>query len=145
MTSFSTTIWRVTALSIVLAACGRGAAAQGSLKCRAADNHSANMISDIKRYMSATDARTVFNRDSVMRLPLVSSSQVSLQTDERICAKLVQAYNTLPNPYSPPSLYVVKLGNKGYVAHDPDRKVGEFSVIFVFSTKYVRTGGWGGM
>ena len=116
---------------------------QTNLKCRAANEHSANMISEITRYVTATDARTIFNRDSVMHLPVVSSSQISLVTDERICAKAVQAYIGLPTPYTPPSLYVIKLGTKGYVTHDPDRKVGEFSVVFVFNTKFVRTGGWG--
>jgi hypothetical protein len=94
--------------------------------------------------MTATDSRTVYNRDTVMRLPVVSSSQISLVTDERICAKVIEAYGALPTPYTPNSLYVIKMGNKGYVAHDPDRKNGEFSVIFVFNAKYTRIGGWGG-
>ena len=144
MTLFSIKLWQVSALAIGLSTFGHSAVAQASLKCRPADNYSANMISDIKRYLSATDARTVFNRDSVMHLPVVSASQVSLSTDERVCTKVVQAYSALPNPYTPARVYVVKMGQKGYVAHDPDRKVGEFSIVLVFNTKYVRTGGWGG-
>lgn len=135
---------QIAIIGIGIGLAGNVSEAQPILKCRAANAHSANMISEIIWYMTATDARTIYNRDSVMHLPVVSSGQISLVTDERICAKVVAAYGSLPAPYTPASLYVIKMGNKGYVAHDPDRKVGEFSAVFVFSTKYVRTGGWGG-
>jgi hypothetical protein len=79
-----------------------------------------------------------------MHLPVVNAGQVTLVTDERICTKVVDAYTALPNGYTPANLYVIKMGTKGYVSHDPSRKVGEFTVFFVFNTKYVRTGGWGG-
>jgi hypothetical protein len=144
MTFLSIKLWRNLVLAAVACVVAHSAAAQASRKCRPADNHSANMISDITRYLTATDARTIYNRDSIMHLPVVTARQVTLVTDERICTKVVQAYRTLPNPYTPASLYVVKLGSTGYVAHDSDRKVGEFSVIFVFNTKYARVGGWGG-
>lgn len=134
----------VTAFAISVSGFGGSTAAQTSLKCRAADDRSANTISELQRYVAATDVRTAFQRDSIMHLPAVASNQVSLVTDERVCAKVVQAYSTVPNPYTPTRVYVVKIGSKGYVTYDPDRKAGEFSVFFVFNTKYVRTGGWVG-
>ena len=144
MTHFSKQICRIAIFAIGSIGVHDTANGQASAKCRAADGRSASMISDIKRYLAATDPKMIHNRDNVMHLPVVSSSQVSLVTDEKVCAKAVQAYGTVPNAYTPTKLFVVKMGNKGYVTYDPDRKAGEFSVVFVFDTKYVRTGGWVG-
>ena len=136
--------WRAALFVIAVSTFGASAAAQSSLKCRPADNYSAGLISNIQWYDTTTNAQAIYKRDSVMHLPVVNANQVSLVTDERICAKVVDAYTALPNGYTPANLYVIKMGTKGYVAHDPSRKVGEFTVVFVFNTKYVRTGGWGG-
>jgi hypothetical protein len=135
---------RIAVFAIAANIIGTSAGAQASLKCRPADNYSASMISNIQWYDTTTNTQAIYRRDSVMRLPVVNSTQVSLVTDERICAKVVDAYTALPNGYTPANLYVIKIGTKGYVSHDPGRKVGEFTVFFVFNTKYVRTGGWGG-
>lgn len=144
MTRVSRCLTCMTLLSIAVISLGADAGAQGSQKCRPADPRSSNMISGIKRFVSSTDPKTVYQRDSIMHLPVVSTSQISLVTDERVCAKVVDAYLTVPNGYTPVNVYVVKMGSKGYVAYDPDRIAGEFTVVFVFSTKYVRTGGWVG-
>ena len=136
--------WRIVLFAIALSIFVTRSGAQTSLKCRPADDYSASMISNIQWYDTTTNAQAIYKRDSVMHLPVVNANQVSLVTDERICAKVIDAYTALPNGYTPANLYVIKMGTKGYVAHDPSRKVGEFTVLFVFNTKYVRTGGWGG-
>ena len=136
--------WRIAVFAFAVSIIGTKAAAQASLRCRPADNYSANMISNIQWYDTTTNAQAIYKRDSVMHLPVVNAGQVTLVTDERICTKVVDAYTALPNGYTPANLYVIKMGTKGYVSHDPSRKVGEFTVFFVFNTKYVRTGGCGG-
>jgi hypothetical protein len=144
MTFLSRKMEWATALVVAMGVFNGSAAAQGSLKCRVADNRSAGIISGLQRFMSSTDPRIVFDRDSIMHLPAVSANQVSLVTDERTCLKAVQAYATIPLGYTPVKVYVFKIGSKGYVVHDPDHRSGERGAKFVFNTKWVRTGGWSG-
>ena len=70
---------------------------------------------------------------------------MTVVTDEKLCAKIIAGYAALPKlAYTPARVYVIKLGSKGYAAYDPDKKGGEFTAIHIFSTKFVRIGGWVG-
>ena len=128
-----------------IAAVPPNAAAQTLTKCRPADSYTEVLIGTLKADVSSTDPRVVFRRDSTYHIPVVSPSRITLVTDEKICAKIIQAYAALPNgAYTPARVYVIKLGSKGYAALDPDRKAGEFSIFHIFNTKYVDVGGWVG-
>ena len=54
------------------------------------------------------------------------------------------AYALLPKSYTPPSLYVVKLGNKGYAVLDPTDLTGDQRTVMIFDTKFKRVGGYTG-
>jgi hypothetical protein len=118
-------------------------AAQGNLKCRSADATSDRLIQGLKSDVVSTDPDVIRARDSVYHIPVVPASQISLVTDERVCAKVVQAYATLRyGPYTPTRVYVIKMGSKYTVAHDPDVREGEFSLVHIFDSKYSKVGGW---
>lgn len=132
-------------LSLVVFISSRSALAQTNLKCRAADSYSDMLIDALKWYVTTQDPATIAARDNYYHVPVVASSQISLVTDERICAKVVQAYASLPHgAYTPSRVYVIKMGSKYTVASDPDAKAGEFSIVHIFDSKYVAIGGWVG-
>jgi hypothetical protein len=134
---------QASALLLAILTLSHGASGQTLKKCRAADTQSLALIRELQEWMTTTDPQKIASRDTVFHLPVVSSSQVVLVTDEKLCAKVVQAYAGYP-AYTPVNLYVVKLGSKGYVGYDPDRKGGEFTAVHIFNTKFVRIGGWAG-
>lgn len=112
-------------------------------KCGVANDTSAALISELKNWMTTQNPKRITLRDNVFHIPLVSVSQVTLVTDERICGKVVQAYAALPAfPYTPSRVYVIKLGTKNYAGFDPSRKGGEFVAVHIFDSKYIRVGGW---
>ena len=115
-----------------------------SLKCRPADATSAGLVAELKRWATTTDPSRVSQRDTLFHVPVVSVSQITVVTDEKVCLKVIQGYSLNPVPYTPTRLYVIKLGSKGYVGFDPDRKNGEFSVVHIFDSHYRHIGGWGG-
>lgn len=131
------------ALIVALVTISHGVAAQTVKKCRPADAHSRGLIRELQGWVTTTDAQTIASRDTIFHIPVVSSSQIVLVTDEKVCAKVAAAYLASAG-YTPASLYVIKMGSKGYVGFDPDRKGGEFTAVLIFSTKFVRIGGWVG-
>jgi hypothetical protein len=120
------------------------ASGQATSKCRPADATSANLITALKKWVTTTNSKRIFERDNYFHVPVVSVSQISLVTDERTCGKAIQAYSAMPSGYTPASLTVVKLGNKGFATIDPLNKAGQFAVVFIFDTKWVDIGGWTG-
>lgn len=132
------------ALAFVLALDASQAAAQTTPKCRPADAHTANLISHLVYRISATDPRDTRLRDSVYKIPVVASSQITVVNDERVCGKLIEAYSRDAEGRVPVSLYVIKLGTKHYAVMDPGDKAGEFSIVLIYNSKYVRVGGMTG-
>jgi len=120
------------------------AAAQGSPKCRPANDTSENIIGDLKNWITTSDPERIAARDSVFKIPVVSLSQISVVTDERICAKVIQGYAAMTGGYTPASVYVIKMGTKHYAAHDPARKAEQHSIVHIFDAKYQSIGGWTG-
>ncbi|HUF65997.1 MAG TPA: hypothetical protein VMM17_08470 [Gemmatimonadaceae bacterium] len=120
------------------------AGAQSTSKCRPADWRSDGIISHLKYRISATDPRDIRLRDSVYRIPVVPPNQITVVTDERICAKLVDAYSRGASGWVPVNLYVIKLGDNHYAVMDPEHKAGGFSMVMIYDSKYVRVGGWTG-
>src|SRR6266508_6031669 len=108
------------------------ASAQESLKCRAADQTSAGLITQLTNWVTTTDPERIADRDTLFHVPVVPVSQITLVTDEKICVKVIATYAALPGGYTPPTVYVVKMGSKNYVGYDPTYKAGEYSIVFVF-------------
>jgi len=136
---------RVAVVGVGLIVSSRAAVSQTNLKCRPADASSDMLIDALKWYVTTQDPATIAARDNYYHVPVVPVNQISLVTDERICSKVVQAYATLAHgAYTPARVYVIKMGSKYTVAHDPDVKAGEFSSVHIFDSKYVNIGGWVG-
>lgn len=129
------------ALPLVLA-CSVSAGGQSTLICRGPDETSQALITELQEWMSTTDPERIADRDTLYHVPVVRANQIALVTDERICTKVAQAYGAPPGVTA--RLYTVKLGSKGYVAYDPEQKAGDYKNVLIFSTRYVRIGGWTG-
>jgi hypothetical protein len=133
----------VRALLVVPAMVSTGAFAPAPLKCRAADARSLGLIRELREWVTTADPERIASRDTIFHIPVVPASQITLVTDERVCAKVVQAYARYP-AHTPDSLYVIKMRSRGYVGFDPDRKGGEFTAVYIFNSKYAHVGGWVG-
>lgn len=135
----------VAILGIAAVASSGKAWGQAPTKCRPADSYTEMLIGTFKAEVTSTDPHVVSLRDSVYRIPVVPPDEITLVTDEKICAEIIQAYANLKGgAYTPARVYVIKMGSKGHAALDPDRKAGEFSILHIFNTKYVDVGGWVG-
>jgi hypothetical protein len=117
---------------------------QGSTKCHPADDNSAGLIARLKDWVTTTDPERVDQRTNIFKIPVVDPKFIVLSTDEKICAKLVQAYAGVSGGYVPASIYVVKMGPKYYAVLDPTDPAGEFNTVMIFDSKLLRTGGWTG-
>jgi len=93
--------------------------------------------------MTTTNPKQIALRDDTFHVPVVSPNQIVLVTDENVCARMIRAYADYP-AYTPIKLYVIRMGSKGYVGYDPDRKGGEFTAVYIFDTNFVHIGGWVG-
>jgi hypothetical protein len=73
-----------------------------------------------------------------MKLPQVSASQITYVTDNRVCSKAVTPYNAKAGigSVSPSGkLYVIKVGSV-YVANDPVKSAGEFTIFVTLDSKF---------
>jgi hypothetical protein len=132
-------------LGISILASAGNAWGQAPTKCRPADSYTEMLIGTFKAEVTSTDPLVVSLRDSVYRIPVVPPGEITLVTDEKVCAEIIQAYSNLKHgAYTPARVYVIKLGSKGHAALNPDRKAGEFSILHIFNTKYEDVGGWVG-
>jgi len=132
------------ALAFALALGASEPAAQTTPKCRPADAYTANLISHLVYRISATDPRDIRLRDSVYKIPVVASGQITVVKDERVCGKLIEAYSRDADGRVPVSLYVINLGTKHYAVMDPEDKAGEFSIVLIYDSRYVQVGGMTG-
>lgn len=137
---------RIVLVAAILAsvATGQSAMAQSVQRCRAPDNDSARLITELKAWMATTDAERIADRDTLYKIPVVNASQITLVTDEATCLKAANAYGTQPGSTSPARVYVVKLASKGFAVYDPDQPAGEYRVVMILTTKFVVSGGWTG-
>ena len=145
MISVKRLVSRATSIAVVATVTLSTASAQTVPKCRPADGQSAALIYELKRYVTSQDPKVINARDNYYHIPVVATSQISLVTDERLCQKAIQAYASFASgAYTPTQVYLIKLGTKNYVAHDPSVKAGEFSIVHVFDAKFILIGGWVG-
>lgn len=120
----------------------------GAQSCMPADSLSTDMLAEIKRLMAPGNVvRTT------LQLPSVDTSQITLVTDDSVCAAGLVALDSLVHATNPDAdasiparnLYVVSIGGyKGIV--DPDASAGEWLPIYFFDAlwTYVSTViGWG--
>lgn len=120
-----------------------GNAGAHAIQCGPANDTSAALLTDLKGWMTTENPNKVVLRDRVFRIPVVAESELSLVSDEKICRKVVEAYERLPEfAYTPARVYVIKLGASGYVSYDPDKKGGEFVSVHIFDRDYAHSGGW---
>lgn len=124
--------------------CGCVASAQGTLKCRATNPTSANLIGQLTNWVTTSDPERIAQRDTIYHIPVVPVSQLTLVTDETVCGKIIQAWAALPGGHTAATIYVVKMGSKNYAAYAPTDKAGEYSIVLIFDSKYKHVGGWTG-
>ena len=114
-------------------------------KCHIADDVSAGLVFELKDWATTADTTRVRLRNTVYKLPTgIDSNAIALVTNERICGKAITGYAAASGGYAPTTLYVIKLGQKGYAVLDPTDNAGDFETVMFFDMKYQRVGGWTG-
>lgn len=119
------------------------AAARSTLKCRPADDTSLSIILQLKQWVTTQNPERISERDNIFHVPVVPANQITLVTNETICARVIRAYTEYQG-YTPARLYVIKMGSSGYAGYDPDKHGGEFTAVSIFDSSYVHIGGWSG-
>ena len=88
--------------------------------CRGTDQRSADMIEQVRWYVTATGGDDAVSRGS-LRLPVAAANEVELVTSDSLCAVAAAAYSAdrqgIGSGLSG-RVYVVKVKNT-YVVHDP--------------------------
>jgi hypothetical protein len=110
---------------------------QGTSACRPTDSTSVRLVQWVSSIVTGTDAAALRQR-SQMKLPRVSASEIAYVTDNRVCSKAVSPYNTNAGMGSvAPSgkLYVIKVGTL-YLANDPVKSAGEFTIFVTLDSKF---------
>lgn len=106
-------------------------------QCRGPDALSAQLISYLQLLVTATDTGTITRRQT-WGLPATSSSNVTLVTDSRTCAKAADAYSadedTL-NPVAGRQAYVIKVATV-YVVWDPTVRAGEWGAYRTLDSRF---------
>ena len=106
-------------------------------QCRGPDALSAQLISYLQLLVAATDTGTIMRRQT-WGLPAASSSNVTLVTDSRTCAKAADAYSADEDTLKPMAgrqAYVIKVATV-YVVWDPSVRVGEWSSYRTMDRKF---------
>lgn len=99
--------------------------AQTASTCRASDANAVRLLSYVRQLVTSADPVRVQVRDS-LGLPATRSSNVSLVTDNRVCAEVAQGVNAATGTSGlTRQLYVLKVGSY-YAAQDPDHPSGEW-------------------
>ena len=87
--------------------------------CLGPDSVSANLLTELKTLLSATDTANV-NWRTRLNLTSVAANQVTLTTTANTCQAAVTAVNTLRQHVTTGrKVYVFKLGNTQYAVWDP--------------------------
>ena len=101
--------------------------------CARADAESGRLVSAVTRWSA--------DGDSVFNIPPVDSAEIQVETDESVCAKLIEAYSKLPGEVdTPASLYVVKLGKAHFAVFDPNDMSGSSRTVMVFDQGFMLKG-----
>ena len=121
----------------------RDAHAQATVgTCRAADSLSAIQVHRTRVRATSTDAASVQTRDSVLKVPALSSGDVQLVTTSTVCqqaSRSLDAYLvSLGKPTRARSVIVITLGSAAYVVIDPDERFGEWQTAVVLDSAYAR-------
>lgn len=99
--------------------------AQTSSSCLMANAHSQQLLSYVRELVSSADPGRVQIR-TALGLPAMDSTQVTLITNNRTCAKVAQGINTDAGTTGlARQLYVLSVGSY-YVAQDPGHPSGEW-------------------
>jgi hypothetical protein len=72
--------------------------------------------------------------------PVAAPSDISLVTSSNTCKSGVSAYNKthgLTTTSGINSAYVIALGRKGYVVINPSQTSGEYTMMFIYDSKWV--------
>jgi hypothetical protein len=133
----------------VSSAFGSIAAKAQAQSCQPADSVSVDMLAEIKQLMLPTKN----SLRTKLQLPIADTSQITLVTDQAVCARGLVALDSLihaTNPDAPVNLpgrnlYVVSIGSyKGLV--DPTASAGEWVPIYFFDDLWTYVSmviGWG--
>lgn len=118
--------------------------AQRTGACRPGDAISADLVADMVRIATGTDAINAQLRQN-RAIPQVTASKVIYVTANTICAKLLPVYNANTRSFdantgaevstATAQLYVVKVGTV-YVAWDPGATAGEYRRLVTLDSKY---------
>ena len=117
---------------------------QAHTKCRPADATTSNVIGDLERWITSTEPDDILARDSVFRIPVVDLDQISVVTDEGVCAKAINGYAALAGNRTPKSLYVIRMGPDFFALHDPTILAGDLSIVIITDSEFRPIGGWTG-
>ena len=99
-------------MAIFIVLSGFASSAHGQ-SCRAADDHSAHMLNNLKRVSSSTDEQVGYARRD-LKIPVVDTATIGLVSTASVCNKVLQTFlaqlpSGFPTPL-PTSLYVAKVG-----------------------------------
>ncbi len=105
--------------------------------CRAADQSSALVQSEVITIATGTDSLTKAARDS-SGIPATTSSRISLVSDFKTCDKAVQAINTLlSTPGLVRRVYVIKV-DASFAVVDPElANASGTDAVFIFDRRWV--------
>jgi hypothetical protein len=104
--------------------------------CRPSDARSDRMIGTFNRLMTGNDKD---NKTRIsLQLPSVTTSQILIVTDSAVCARALQALDSVvhvTNPYAPANiqarpLYVIRIGSFIAVSDPNDRSDGRMIINF---------------
>lgn len=107
--------------------------------CMSADTLSADILAEVTALTTTSDSLL----RTALQVPATTSSQISLVTDELVCARAWQALDSTvkaTNPAAladapPRRLYVVTVGSFRAVV-DPDARVGEWFPMYFFDAAW---------
>lgn len=123
--------------TVVLSGCAHVVNAQTT--CLPASGKSAGLVDYVNHLLTAADSAYVPLR-SRFGLSGVTTSQVSLVTDERICSQAASAIDRMAGVRnSGRRVYVVQAGTR-YLVQDPNGKAGEWTSVIVYDPHFTYVG-----
>jgi hypothetical protein len=119
------------------------------------------MVADLRRMMTATDARTDDARDSIYHVPVVTPSSIALVSDEHTCRKALRALErfetaspagpmiasapiTTASPKATTRQVVVASLGRGWAVEDPGPPPSRFLTVVIFDAQWKQVGGYTG-
>jgi hypothetical protein len=114
--------------------------------CRPQDNIADGLVATVKQHV--TESSSTSFRAQVMKVPVLSPSDVTLVTDEAVCSAALQTYVTALPPSGADvvvtSVWVVRAGTH-YLVTEPNNRAGEWARAIVVDSTYTKISGPFGM